>query len=192
MSFGKSFSPNKEIVDKAVKYAESKGVLMIHAAGNDSNNLDVDSNFPNRNFKKGGTAGNWLEIGASAFGTGKDFVGSFSNYGKKSVDLFAPGVQIYSTTPNNSYENLQGTSMACPATTGVAAILMSYFPDLSAHDVKEILRLSTRKFDNLKVIKPGTKDEEVPFSDLSMTGGIVNAYEAVKMASTWKASSSKR
>jgi cell wall-associated protease len=191
MSFGKSFSPNKDVVDKAVKYAESKGVLLIHAAGNDSNNLDEESNFPNRTFTKGGQAKTWLEIGASAYGKDKELVGTFSNYGKKSVDLFAPGVQIYSTVPNNEYENLQGTSMACPATSGVAALLMSYFPHLTAADVKEILRQSTRKFNDLKVIKPGSK-EEVPFSDLSMTGGLVNAYEAVKLAMTWKTAPGKK
>jgi cell wall-associated protease len=181
MSFGKSFSPGKEAVDKAVKYAESKGVLIIHAAGNDHDDLDLDSNFPNKNFTKGGQAKNWLEIGASSWGADENFVGNFSNYGKKSVDLFAPGVQIYSTTPDNTYEDLQGTSMACPATSGVAAVLFSYFPDLTATQVKDILRQSTRKFDGLKVTKPGTKDP-VPFSELSATGGLVNVYEAVKLA----------
>lgn len=185
MSFGKSFSPHKELVDKAVKYAESKGVLLIHAAGNDGDNLDEKDNYPNRDFKAGGNAKNWLEIGASAWGKDKDFVGSFSNYGKKSVDLFAPGVQIYSTTPGNQYEDLQGTSMACPATAGVAAMLMSYFPDLNAAEVKDILRQSTRKFDGLKVVIPGGKDE-VSFSELSSTGGLVNAYDAVTLAMKYK------
>jgi cell wall-associated protease len=191
MSFGKSFSPNKDIVDKAVKYAESKGVLLIHAAGNDGENLDSKENYPNKNYQAGGISKSWLEIGASAWGEDKDFVGSFSNYGKKSVDLFAPGVQIYSTTPNNTYTNEQGTSMACPATSGVAAILMSYFPDLSAVEVKDILRQSTRKFDGLKVTQPGGKGE-VPFSELSSTGGLVNAYEAVKLAMTYKKQSTSR
>ncbi|HYC85798.1 MAG TPA: S8 family peptidase [Chryseosolibacter sp.] len=186
MSFGKSFSPQKEAVDKAVKYAESKGVLLIHAAGNDGNNLDEKQNYPNRTYSKGGVAANWLEIGASAYGAEETFVGSFSNYGKKSVDLFAPGVQIYSTVPDDKYENLQGTSMACPATAGVAALLLSYFPDLTAAQVRDILRQSTRKFDNLKVIKPGTKDQKVNFSELSSTGGLVNAYEAVKLAMMMK------
>ncbi|MFZ6012597.1 MAG: S8 family peptidase, partial [Bacteroidota bacterium] len=162
MSFGKSYSPQKEAVDKAVKYAESKNVLLIHAAGNDGDNNDTDENYPNRFFKDGKEAKNWLEIGASAWGSDADFVASFSNYGKKSVDLFAPGVKIYSTTPNNSYKNEDGTSMASPSTAGVAALVMSYFPDLKATEVKDILRQSTRKFDALKVIKPGTKDEAVP------------------------------
>jgi subtilisin family serine protease len=181
MSFGKSFSPGKEAVDKAVKHAESKGVLIIHAAGNDHDDLDLESNFPNKNFTKGGQAKNWLEIGASSWGADENFVGSFSNFGKKSVDLFAPGVQIYSTTPDNNYEDLQGTSMACPATSGVAAVLFSYFPDLTAMQVKDILKQSTRRFDGLKVTKPGTKDA-VPFSELSSSGGLVNVYEAVKLA----------
>lgn len=185
MSFGKGFSPHKDIVDKAVKYAESKGVLLIHAAGNDGDNLDEESNFPNKTYTSGGQAATWLEIGASSWGADENFVGSFSNYGKKTVDLFAPGVQIYSTTPNDSYENLQGTSMAAPATSGVAAIIMSYFPHLNAQQVKEILRQSTRKFDGLKVTKPGSKDE-IAFQQLSSSGGMVNAYEAVKLAMSFK------
>lgn len=185
MSFGKAFSPGKEAVDKAVKYAESKGVLLIHAAGNDGDDLDQKNNYPTKTFANGGQAKTWLEIGASSWGADENFVGSFSNYGKKSVDLFAPGVKIYSTTPDNSYEDLQGTSMACPATSGVAAILMSYFPDLTAQQVKDIIRQSTRKFDGLKVTIPGGQ-EEVPFNTLSETGGLVNAYEAVKLAMTIK------
>ena len=187
MSFGKSLSPQKEAVDKAVKYAESKGVLLVHAAGNDGDNNDKEENYPSRIFKNGAEARNWLEIGASSFGADEHFVATFSNYGKKSVDLFSPGVEIYSTVPNNKYEDLQGTSMASPATAGVAALLLSYFPDLTTAQVKDILRQSTRKFDGLKVTKPGSA-EQVLFNSLSSTGGLVNAYEAVKMAETYKGS----
>jgi subtilisin family serine protease len=191
MSFGKSFSPQKDAVDKAVKYAESKGVLLIHAAGNDGDDLDKESNYPSKILSSGNEASNWLEIGASSFGADENFVGSFSNYGKKSVDLFAPGVQIYSTIPNNHYENLQGTSMASPVAAGVAALIWSYFPDLTASQVKTILKQSTRKFDGLKVTRPGSTDD-VPFTSLSATGGLVNAYEAVKLASTFKAAPLKK
>ncbi len=191
MSFGKSFSPQKEAVDKAVKYAESKGVLLIHAAGNDGDDLDKESNYPTKVLKGGVESKTWLEIGASSWGADGNFVGSFSNYGKKSVDLFAPGVQIYSTIPNNNYEDLQGTSMACPATVGVAALIMSYFPDLTADQVKNILKESTRKFDGLKVTKPGSADE-VPFAQLSATGGLVNAYEAVSLAEKTKGQTIKK
>ena len=181
MSFGKAFSPNKDIVDKAVRYAESRGVLLIHAAGNDGDDNDTDENFPNKFFKDGWEAKNWIEIGASAWGADDDFVASFSNYGKKSVDFFAPGVKIYSTAPGNEYKDADGTSMASPATAGVAAILLSYFPHLTAAQTRDILRESTRKFDNLTVKKPGSEDK-VNFSQLSSTGGLVNAYLAVQLA----------
>lgn len=181
MSFGKSFSPQKEAVDKAVKYAEKKGVLLVHAAGNDGEDIDKEDNFPRREYLDGKEAKNWLEIGASSWGKDSEFVASFSNYGKKGVDVFAPGVEIYSTVPNNEYEMEQGTSMAAPMVTGIAAMLMSYFPELSAVEVKDIIKKSTRKFDGLKVQKPGERGK-AELSDLSNTGGLVNAYEAVKMA----------
>jgi subtilisin family serine protease len=184
MSFGKSYSPQKEVVDKAVRYAEQKGVLLIHAAGNDAEDLDTEKNFPSRFYLDGKEAKNWIEVGASAWGTDEEFVGSFSNYGKKQVSLFAPGVEIYSTIPGNKYENESGTSMASPSAAGVAALLMSYFPELTAVQVKDILLKSTRKFDNLKVQKPGGGNVE--FSQLSASGGLVNAYEAVKMAQSMK------
>jgi subtilisin family serine protease len=184
MSFGKDYSPNKEAVDKAVKYAESKGVLLIHAAGNDGENLDEARNFPTRKLQKSkDEAKNWLEIGASSWGDNTNFVGNFSNYGKSSVDLFAPGVDIYSTTPDQKYENKNGTSMAAPVASGVAALLMSYFPDLTAEQVKDIVVKSVIKYSDAEVNKPGgKKGETISFTDLSITGGIVNALEAVKMA----------
>jgi subtilisin family serine protease len=181
MSFGKSYSPQKEIVDRAVRYAESKGVLLIHAAGNDGKNNDQNPNFPSRYYANGSECKTWIEVGASAWGADDEFVASFSNYGKKTVDFFSPGVQIFSTIPENQYEYNSGTSMASPATAGVAALLMSYFPSLTAIEVKSILRQSARKFNNLKVTRPGS-DEQVLFSELSITGGLVNAYEAVKLA----------
>ncbi len=185
MSFGKSTSPRKEVVDKAVKYAEQKGVLLIHAAGNDSDDIDVEKNYPTKFYNDGSAAKNWMEIGASSWGADKDFVGSFSNYGKKSVDLFAPGVEIYSTLPDNKYKNLDGTSMASPVTAGVAAVIMSYFPEFTALEVKEIIRQSTRKFDNLKINTPGGNGE-IEFSQMSSTGGLINLYEAIKIAQELK------
>jgi cell wall-associated protease len=191
MSFGKDYSPQKEAVDKAVKYAEDKGVLLMHAAGNESEDLDTTRQFPTRYYKNKKPVKTWMEIGASSWEGDSSFVASFSNFGKKSVDLFAPGVEIYSTTPGNTYENLQGTSMACPIATGVAAMVWSYFPDLSAEQIKTILNQSTRKFDGLKVIVPGSM-EVVPFNQLSITGGMVNAYEAVKLAETIKVQPAKK
>lgn len=185
MSFGKSYSPYKEAVDKAVQYAEENGVLLIHAAGNSSKDIDVKDNFPTRRYDSGKEAATWMEIGASASGANQELVGDFSNYGKNTVDVFAPGVDIFSTTPDNNYESYNGTSMAAPATSGLAALLLSYYPDLSASQVRDIIRKSSRKFDNLKVLRPG-KEDLIEFSELSITGGIINAYEAVKMAESLK------
>lgn len=187
MSFGKDYSPYKEIVDKAIKYAEKMGVLMIHAAGNDARDNDVQPGFPNPKYLKSNKKCNsWIEVGASSWSEDKGFVGSFSSYGQNSVDVFAPGVEIYSTVPDNEYRNLQGTSMAAPMVTGVAALVLSYFPELSAGDLKKILLDSSVKYTNQKVDKPGESGTEVAFGTLSTTGGVVNAYNALKMAESFK------
>lgn len=186
MSFGKGYSPNKPAVDAAVKYAMEKDVLLIHAAGNDGKNLDLTNNYPNDHFEKKGKPGkksatNWVEVGALNADLGENMAAEFSNYNPEYVDVFAPGAEIYATTPENTYENLQGTSMAAPMVAGVAAILRSYFPDLAADQIKEVLIASSVK-QNRKVIKPGTEDEKVDFSSLSKSGGIVNVEKAVELA----------
>lgn len=185
MSFGKGYSPYKEAVDAAVKYAKKNDVLLVHAAGNAAQQNEIDNNYPNDRYAKKGlfapkVAKNWIEVGALNYGEGEDLVASFSNYSPEFVDVFAPGVEIYATVPNDKYEKLQGTSMASPTVAGVAAILRSYFPTLTANQVKDIIMDSAQPFKG-KVQKPGT-EELVPFSDLSVTGGMVNAYEAVKQA----------
>ncbi len=181
MSFGKSYSPNKSVVDEAVKYAEEKGVLLIHAAGNSYENNDYAANFPNRIISKTGEeVNNWLEIGASSFKLGSSFAAGFSNYGKKSVDIFAPGVNIFSTVPGNDYSNASGTSMATPATAGVAALVLSFNPELDAKELKDIIISTTNRYSGLKVFK--ARVGEVLFSDLSIHGGTPNAYNAVKAA----------
>ena len=185
MSFGKDFSPQKKWVDEAVKYAESKGVLLVHAAGNDAKNIDTADNFPNPVFADGkGRANTFVTVGASGDATNGGLTASFSNYGKKEVDLFSPGVKIYSTLPGSNYGNLSGTSMACPVVAGVAAFLLEYYPNLSAKQLKYIIEKSAVPISE-KVKLPGT-DEKVNLSDISKSGGIVNAYEAVKLAATIK------
>jgi subtilisin family serine protease len=181
MSFGKKYSPEKKWVDDAVKYAQSKGVLLIAAAGNDNSDMDTDPQFPNDTYANGSVAENWISVGALSWKPDADAVATFSNYGKKNVDIFAPGVDIYSTVPGSKYEEKSGTSMASPATAGVAALLKSYFPNLTAAQIKKIILESSVKVPDLRVKKPGS-DEIVKFEDLSVTGGIVNAYNAVKMA----------
>ena len=181
MSFGKAYAYDKAAVDAAVKYAEKKGVLLVHAAGNDSQDIDTTSNFPTKKYVKGGYAKNWLEIGAMGWEPAPGSVGSFSNYGRKNVDIFAPGVDIYSTMPGNEYAFENGTSMAAPSTSGVAAVLMSYFPDLTAAQVKNILMKTAAHYPGLMVSRPGTEDL-TDFSTLSVSGGVVNLYNAVQEA----------
>ncbi|MDP3354015.1 MAG: S8 family peptidase [Flavobacteriaceae bacterium] len=182
MSFGKSYSPQKEWVYDAIKYAASKDVLLVHAAGNDSKNIDKEDNFPNDSDDKiNEFVDNVITIGAMTHQFNENLVASFSNYGKKNVDLFAPGLEIYSTFPNNKYESIQGTSMASPEVAGVASLIRSYYPKLSAKEVKQILMNSGIEVP-FEVTLPGTKSEKVPFANLSVSGRVLNAYNALLMA----------
>ncbi|MCH2448639.1 MAG: S8 family peptidase [Gracilimonas sp.] len=180
MSFGKAYSPQKEYVDAAMKFADSLGVLMVSGAGNGSDNVDSTSSYPTRFYEDGGQATNYLSVGASSWQSDSTLVASFSNYGKSAVDIFAPGVDIYSTYPENEYQMNSGTSMASPVVAGVAALIMSYYPELSTPEVKEIILKTVTKVDRV-VYKPGTM-EPIHFSEFSSTGGIINAYEALKLA----------
>ncbi|HRO72206.1 MAG TPA: S8 family serine peptidase, partial [Saprospiraceae bacterium] len=193
MSFGKGFGTHKDVVDEAVKYAASKDVLLVHAAGNSAQNNDVVASFPNAPydkktgflfFKKNRMAKNWIEVGALNYKDGEDAAAPFSNYGQTRVDLFAPGMKIYSTMPDNEYAELQGTSMAAPVVAGVAAVIRSVYPKLTAEQVKEAIMKSVTPLNhNVKV--PGTKEIQ-PFSKLSVSGGVVNLYNALVYASTMK------
>ncbi|MBY0478426.1 MAG: S8 family peptidase [Chitinophagaceae bacterium] len=191
MSFGKGYSPEKRWVDDAVRYAQSKGVLLVHAAGNDHNNVDSTDNYPNPVFADTKTkATNFITVGASGDPKTGGLIADFSNYGKKEVDVFAPGVKIYSTIPaSNAYEFEDGTSMASPVVAGLAALILSYFPDLSAEQVKYCIEKGAQN-PNIKVKKPGSEENE-EFSDFSRTGGIINAYESVKIAATLKGERNK-
>ncbi|MBE7172718.1 MAG: S8 family peptidase [Williamsia sp.] len=190
MSFGKSFSPHKDWIDDAVQYADSKGVLLVHAAGNDAKDVDSTDNFPNPTFKKlPGKATNWITVGASSDPLAepgfKSYTASFSNYGKKEVNVFAPGTRIYSSLPGgNVYGIEQGTSMASPVVAGVAAFILSYYPNLSPKQVKWVIEKSS-VVPPAKVKVPGS-DKLVLLSDISTSGGLINAYQAIKLASTLK------
>jgi cell wall-associated protease len=181
MSFGKSFSPQKAWVDSAVQYAESKGVLLVHAAGNDGENVDTAWNFPSPVYEGTTTrASNWITVGASG-ASKNNLVAYFSNYGKKEVDVFAPGVNIYSSVPGgNTYRNLSGTSMASPVVSGLAALILQYYPQFTPQQVKAIIENSAVPFLD-PVTNPQTHEKD-RLTALSRTGGVVNAYEAVKMA----------
>lgn len=239
MSFGKAYKWDKKVVDDAVKYAESKGVLLVHAAGNDNTNNDIVENFPNKYYdspkaeaykkthkkpelkdlilakpteldsrnqldrrKKTDTflkvqtidsikfnlphANNWIEVGASSYKNDEDLKASFSNYGKYTVDVFAPGFMINSTTPGSKYEEFDGTSMAAPVVSGLSALILSYYPDLKPSQVRDIIIKSVAKVDH-KVKYKNDKGEnvKVPFADICVSGGIVNAYNALLLAETY-------
>jgi subtilisin family serine protease len=181
-SFGKNYSPHKQWVYDAIKYAESKDVLFVHAAGNDAKDIDVEPNFPNdSDDKKIEFASNVITVGALNYEYGEKVIANFSNYGKLNVDVYSPGVQIYATTPNNEYKYEQGTSMAAPNVAGVAAMIRSYFPNLSAKEVKNILMNSGTSIPE-NVIVGGNPDDKRAFDSLSKSGKIVNAYSAFKLA----------
>jgi cell wall-associated protease len=190
MSFGKYYSPEKNVVDEAVKYAASKNVLLIHAAGNESKNKDVETSYPSPQFLSGEIAGNWMEVGANAEKKGKKVVAPFSNYGQHTVDLFAPGLEIYSTIPDNKYVNESGTSMAAPSATGVAALLLQYFPDLKPEELKEVLIKTVVPYSG-KVNVPGLTKKRIfkklgkkpirkKMDNLCISGGFINANNAAK------------
>jgi subtilisin family serine protease len=182
MSFGKGFSPNKEWVFDAIKYAAEKDVLLVHAAGNDNKNIDVKDNWPNDSEDKiNEISDNVITIGAMSSNFNENLPASFSNYGKLNVDVFGPGVQIYSTVPKDEYAKYSGTSMASPEVAGIATLIRSYYPELSASQVKHIIMNSGVKV-NLQVLIPGKKDEKAAFSNLSKAGSIANAYNALLLA----------
>ena len=238
MSFGKAYKWDKKVVDEAVKYAESKGVLLVHAAGNDNQNNDIEENFPNKYFASAEaeaykvahrkpakpdftppkpmrqnsmgmrppmnsavvkavsvdsakfdlpSASNWIEVGASAYKDDETLKADFSNYGKYSVDVFAPGFLINSTVPDGKYEDLDGTSMASPVVSGLAALILSYYPKLTPAQVREIIMKSVNKVTH-KVKYKNEKGENTRalFSEICVSGGIVNAYNAMKLAGTYE------
>lgn len=185
MSFGKSYSWDKKVVDEAAKYAASKDVLLVQAAGNDNKDIDVEPNFPTDKGQDAKTASAWITVGASGWNNDASIKASFSNYGKTQVDVFAPGVKINSTIPGSKYKEENGTSMAAPVVSGLAALIRSYYPKLSAVQVKEIILKSVVKVDQQVKVLAGDETKSVPFADLSVTGGIVNAYNALKLAATY-------
>ncbi|MBB5439957.1 subtilisin family serine protease [Pedobacter sp. AK017] len=238
MSFGKGFKWNKEVVDDAVKYAEKKGVLLVHAAGNDNQNNDLEENYPtkyydspeaiaykkahkkpdlsamlfrpNANQQQGPGMGrnvptlplkpvidtakfnlphanNWIEVGASAYKNDASLKASFSNYGKYTVDVFAPGFMIKSTVPGSKYEEFDGTSMAAPVVSGLAALILSYYPELKPREVREIIMKSVVKVEQkVKHENSRGESERISFKELCVSGGVVNAYEALKLAEHYK------
>jgi len=184
MSFGKKISPHKVWVDEAFKYAAAHDVVLVQASGNESQDMDMKPEFPNDMVADGSStdADNVINVGASGMKPDTSLTADFSNYGKKNVDVFAPGVKITSTTKDAETSTDDGTSFSSPIVTGIAALIREYYPSLSAKQVKQAILESATPITDVKVYKPGTK-ELVSFDTLSKTGGIVNAYRALQIAS---------
>jgi cell wall-associated protease len=185
MSFGKALSPHKAWVDDALRYAGKHDVLIIRASGNDSKNTDTDPDYPSAIFNNNEKALNVISVGASGDSSlSGGIVAGFTNYGAKTVDVLAPGVKIFSCMPYNKYGNEQGTSMSAPVVAGIAALLRSYFPKLTAVQVKQIIEESSdQSMANKRFRKPGgDKKETLTLKQICKTGGIANAYSAVQMA----------
>jgi subtilisin family serine protease len=188
MSFGKAYAKDKAAVDAAVKYAMLKDVLLVQAAGNDGKDLDdsTSTNYPNPFYAdSSGTADAWITVGATGWIDDSNLVAPFSNYGRKRVDLFAPGVRIYSTVPESKYTYESGTSMAAPVVTGLAALIREYYPKLTALQVKQIILASVVKPTHPVLIGDREHRHPVSMSDLCATGGVANAYTALQLAATY-------
>ena len=189
MSFGKDFSPQKNQVDKAIKYAADNDVLIVHAAGNEGENTDNKPRYPyvwNKDKQK--ITDLWINVGATSKVMDDSFVGEFSNYGRNSVELFAPGVDIYSLEPENTYDVSDGTSFASPMVAGTAALIKSYYPQFTAIQIKDIILSSVSlEYKRQKVLLPFKDEEKKPkrakvrFGKLSSTGGLLNVYNALQL-----------
>jgi subtilisin family serine protease len=193
MSFGKSYSPQKQFVDSVLRIANTRDVVLVHAAGNDAENNDVVTNYPeNRDENNQKICNSWITVGASSMKKGMDLPAPFSNYGKQNVDVFAPGLNLWGLEPGNKYGSMSGTSMASPVVAGIAAVIRGYFPELTAADVRDIIVKSAVKYD-ADVKCPGEGEEKVlkNFSELSVSGGVANLYNAVLMAQEMVAAKKK-
>jgi subtilisin family serine protease len=184
MSFGKDYSPQKNLVDDAFRYAEEHGVLLIQAAGNDAKNINLGYNFPTDSLNSGTFSTNLITVGASTIHHNKRLLASFSNYGNHYVDLFAPGQDIVSLAPNNQYDQADGTSFAAPVVTGIAALIWSYYPELTYTQLKNILLGSVTDYSNKKVKMPSKtrRRKRKKVKELAVSGGVVNVYNAFVLA----------
>ena len=187
MSFGKDFTPQKQLVDEAVRYAAANDVLLVHAAGNESDNTDNNPRYPNVfNIENERIVDTWINVGATSKEPDDLFVADFSNYGRNTVELFAPGVDIYSLQPEDKYGVMDGTSFAAPMVTGTAALIESYYPELTAVQIRDIILSSVSlEYKRQKVLLPVKDDEKrskrTKFKKLSSTGGLLNVYNALQL-----------
>lgn len=181
-SFAKDYMMHPEFIYDAMKEAENAGVLIVHSAGNESRNHDKKPAYPNGFYADGTHAQNWMNIGATMAKDSKNMIAYFSNYGKKSVDVFAPGTELKTTALNNEYTITSGTSIAAPVVSGIAAVLKSYYPQLTAAQIREIIIKSAYKPNTKRVHLVSRGRFRIPLNRISISGGIANLYNAVILA----------
>ena len=184
MSFGKLLSMHHDWVLDAIRYAEEKDVLIVSSAGNGGMEVKLENMYypNNRNISGKEVSSNFIKVGATTSFADEKLVASFSNYSKEFVDVFAPGAKIYTTFPDNNYKFDSGTSLAAPIVSGIAALIRSHYPKLTAAQVKQIILESGVSYD-IEVQVPGEKKGVTkPFKELSKSGKVVNAYNAMLMA----------
>ena len=155
---GKGDDGNKALSD-AVERARAADVLFVAAAGNDG--TDNDGSDPA--YPAAFTNDNMLTVAAT---DDKDDLAFFSNYGKKTTHVAAPGVNVYSLAPGNKYATHSGTSMACPHVAGAAALIWSKKPSMTYKEVKDILMKTA---DSLPALQGKT-----------VTGGRINVLRALR------------
>jgi len=146
-----------QVLQDAIQYAQDRGVLFIAASGNDSKNTDSSPNYPS-NY----AVPNVVSVASN---DASDNLSSFSNFGRRTVDLSAPGSSIYSTRPLSRYQRLSGTSMATPHVAGAAALVMARYPSIASHQV--IVRLL------------GGVDRKSAFIGKMVSGGRLNVFNAM-------------
>ncbi|WP_394757901.1 S8 family serine peptidase, partial [Flavobacterium sp.] len=184
MSFGKTSCLHPEWIKEAILYAETHDVIVIAGAGNNSWDNDINTFYPIDYDEQTGKeyCSNFIKVGGTTLDGNKYFLLPSTNYGNKTVDIFAPGYFLKTTDPNVGYSYRDGTSMASPIVSGVAALVRSYYPKLTASQVKQIILESGVAYD-LNVQVPGEKDGVLkPFREMSKSGKVVNAYNALLMA----------
>jgi len=178
-SFGKPWSEHPEFVEYAMRKAEKAGVLIVHASGNNGQNNDSIATWPTGYYANATRAKNWISVGASQMKDDENLVANFSNYGKNSIDVFAPGVDINSCILNSKYELASGTSIAAPVVSGIAAVIKSYYPKLKATQIKEIIIRSAYIPKTADVFMDGQIKKKTKMSNTSVSGGIANLYRAL-------------
>lgn len=183
------FGEQGDWINDALMYAESKGVLIVQPVASKSIDMDKYPYYPRKEITPAKKLSNMITVAAS------DKKGSpvpDSNFGIKSLDLYAPGKDIYSCYTGNTYREESGSEVAASTVTGVAALIKSYYPDLTAMQIRDIIINNVTDRSGEEVEKQSLNMDQgnakmikdlFLFEDLCASSGILNAAKAVEAAS---------